>query len=323
MDGSSGQVTALLPESELAGLMLFTSVEYEALAPQLAGCLVRTLVAGDVLIRRGDRNRLLYLLLSGRVAVHIDDAGGEAIVELEAGESVGEMSLIDGQPASADVVAMEPCRVLVVDDELLWLLVDTFHAVSSNLLHLLVRRLRFDNDVIREDREKLAEYRFHATTDGLTGLYNRYWLDRMLPRQVTRARRSAEALSLLLLDVDDFKQYNDQHGHLGGDQALRAVSLALRDMLRPSDMSVRYGGEEFLVLLPGTGLRDGVATGWRLCRGLPRVAITHTNGAPLPPVTVSIGVCELSGEATTEDLIRGADEMLYQAKRDGRNRVCP
>ena len=145
----------------------------------------------------------------------------------------------------------------------------------------------------------------------------------MLPRQVARARRSGEALSLLMLDVDHFKQYNDAHGHLGGDQALRSVAVALRDMLRPSDMSARYGGEEFLVMLPGTALPDGIATAWRLCRGVPRVPITHTNGAPLPPVTLSIGVCELTDDATAEELVRDADQMLYQAKRAGRNCVRP
>ena len=146
----SGTETAALREQDLAGLNLFRSVDVSLMVPQLAGCAIRNLQAGDVLIRRGENNRLLYLLLSGRVAVHISGKG-EAIVELGAGESVGELSLIDGQPASADVVASEPCRVLVVDEELLWLLVDTSHAVSSNLLRSLVRRLRFDNDLIRED----------------------------------------------------------------------------------------------------------------------------------------------------------------------------
>ena len=166
-----------------------------------------------------------------------------------------------------------------------------------------------------------SEYRFHATIDALTGLYNRYWLNTMLPRQIQRARMSGEPLSALMIDIDHFKQYNDRHGHIGGDQALASVAAALRELLRPADLCARYGGEEFIVLLPGTDLEQGRTTAERLRRSMPEVSITRADGTPLAPVTLSIGVGQLAEGQTPEDFIDACDRQLYAAKVDGRNRV--
>ena len=308
--------------AELAGLALFRTVDLSAVEPLLHDCDVRELAAGQTLIRAGEPNRFLYMLLGGRLGVHVGSIGSEPIATIESGDSVGEISLIDNQPASAHVVALCDSRVLLVDEELMWLLADTSHAISSNLLNILARRMRYGNNLIHQDREQLREYRFHATIDSLTGLFNRYWLNKMLPRQMQRARISGEPLAALMIDIDHFKQYNDQHGHLGGDQALASVAQALRELLRPVDMSARYGGEEFLVLLPGTGIEQARPTAGRLVGAVPRVSITRTDGTPLPPVTLSIGVGEMTAGQTPDELIDACDRQLYAAKIAGRNRFC-
>ena len=311
-----------LAGTDLTALALFRGVDVPVVEPLLRGCDIHELAAGGVLIEAGENNSHLYVLLSGRLGVHVGSQGSEPIAIIEAGESVGEMSLIENQCASAHVVALDPSRLLVIDEALMWLLADTSHAVSGNLLNTLARRLRFGNNVIHQDREQLREYRYHATVDALTGLFNRYWLNQMLPRQMQRVRISGEPLSVLMIDIDYFKQYNDRHGHTGGDQALVAVAAALRDLLRPSDLCARYGGEEFLVLLPATSAAQAFSTAERLVRAVPRIRVVRGNGTPLAPVTVSIGVAEMGGEQTPEELVDACDRMLYAAKLAGRNRAC-
>ncbi len=212
--------------------------------------------------------------------------------------------------------------MLVIDEELVWLLVNTSHAVSSNLLFTLAKRLRFGTDVIVEDQAQIAEYRFHATVDALTGLFNRHWLNIMLPRQMSRASSAGENLSLMLADIDHFKRYNDEHGHLAGDRVLCAVATELRDRLRPTDMAARFGGEEFLVLLPDCSVDGAQIVAERLRRAIAGMRVKFAVGAELPPVTVSIGVAQMAGEATPEALIHAADAALYQAKTEGRDRIA-
>jgi diguanylate cyclase (GGDEF)-like protein len=153
-----------------------------------------------------------------------------------------------------------------------------------------------------------------STEDGLTGVSNRRHFDDTLAREWRRAMRSAAPLSLLMVDVDHFKPFNDQHGHQAGDELLRRIAYTLRNAVhRPADLVARYGGEEFVVLLPETNEPDARALAESL-----RASIAET------PVTVSIGVATLIAErdrGTSEELVRIADEALYDAKRAGRNCV--
>jgi diguanylate cyclase (GGDEF)-like protein len=293
----------------------------DALAPMLRECAVRALDPGDALLSAGARNTYLFLVLSGELGVHLDTAGSAPIARLGAGQAIGEISLIDGEPASAHVVATKASRVLLVDEELLWILADSSHAVAYNLLRTLATRLRGGNRIIQRDRELLEKYRFHASVDALTGLFNRYWLHKMLGRQMERARGSQVALALLLADVDHFKPFNDQHGHVAGDYALRGVAGCLRGALRPTDMIARFGGEEFAVLLPGASLEHGREIAERLRRAVSETTILGTDAKPLPTVTVSIGVAVLAPQMDPDGFLEAADLALYRAKHAGRNRV--
>ncbi|MCX7079451.1 MAG: sensor domain-containing diguanylate cyclase [Pseudomonas sp.] len=160
-----------------------------------------------------------------------------------------------------------------------------------------------------------------AATDGLTGLANRRTLDQTLNLEWARAQRSGHALSLLMIDVDHFKAFNDKHGHQLGDEALTAVARVIKSNIRrPGDLAARYGGEEFAVVLPDTE-GDGAA---RIAENI-RAAIEQDElvNAQDSPITVSIGLSIWSGaqEGSPETLIFAADKALYQAKYSGRNRV--
>jgi two-component system, cell cycle response regulator len=160
-----------------------------------------------------------------------------------------------------------------------------------------------------------------AVTDALTGLANRRQFYEVLGREYERAQRFGTPLSLILLDVDDFKHINDERGHLAGDAVLHGVASSLGDMIREIDLAARYGGEEFAVLLPQTDKEGAAHLAERL-----RVAIeartVHFGGAEISGITSSFGVASGPKDGTTQiDLIATADAALYQAKREGKNRV--
>ncbi|HEX2678795.1 MAG TPA: cyclic nucleotide-binding domain-containing protein, partial [Polyangiales bacterium] len=163
---------------ELERLAILAAANIEALEPMLLACPVRKLARGETLITIGTENKNLYLVLSGELGVHLDSPDSPALTKLGAGEAAGELSLIDRQPASAYVVASLATRVLVLDEELLWLLADSSHAVAYNLLRTLAARMRSGNKIIQREREQLEQYKFHASIDSLTGLFNRYWMDK-------------------------------------------------------------------------------------------------------------------------------------------------
>ena len=161
--------------------------------------------------------------------------------------------------------------------------------------------------------------------DGLTGIPNRRCFDERLEMEWRRAFRNARPLSLLMVDVDHFKRFNDHYGHAEGDQCLQHVAQALSYTLtRPGDLVARYGGEEFVCLLPETECSGAVAVAQMLERRVRDLSLAHANSPSDQVVTVSIGVACLDGRKplSAPDLVRLADAQLYRAKEAGRGRVC-
>ena len=165
-----------------------------------------------------------------------------------------------------------------------------------------------------------------ALEDGLTGLGNRRRFDEALAQEYRRAVRSGTPLSLLMIDADKFKQFNDTHGHQSGDICLRVIARMVQSAAqRPGDIAARYGGEEFVVLLPSTNLPGALVIAERIRQAVEGAPIIVQAGAQTS-VTVSIGAASVVPrleESSSIALVRQADLALYVAKRDGRNRVCP
>lgn len=165
-------------------------------------------------------------------------------------------------------------------------------------------------------RDKMGEFAQLSVTDPLTGLLNRRYIEERLSEEVNRAGRTGEPLSFLMIDVDEFKTYNDRFGHPAGDEALRIVGGILRQNLRGADVAVRYGGEEFSVLLPGANTEEAQAIAERIR--------THVGRTEFPKrkVTISIGIASRSDDVgTVANLISAADKALFRAKENGRNNV--
>ncbi|APA68337.1 sensor domain-containing diguanylate cyclase [Janthinobacterium sp. 1_2014MBL_MicDiv] len=182
--------------------------------------------------------------------------------------------------------------------------------------------------VVETLRDMTDEKRAHvelerlATRDGLTGLANRRCFDDTLHAEWQRAQRQQQALSLLMVDVDNFKQYNDSHGHQGGDLCLRKVAGAVASELRTNDLVARYGGEEFAVILPNQSLKGAAIVAERIRQRVERLQLPRSKQGGAC-VTVSIGAATALPGAGTElgQLIHTADCALYRAKHLGRNRI--
>ena len=164
-----------------------------------------------------------------------------------------------------------------------------------------------------------------ANQDGLTGLANRRYLNQILDQEIKRAVRANQSLTVIMIDIDYFKRYNDHFGHLAGDDVLRQVARLLQGSVnRAGDMVARYGGEEFCIILPNTNASGGVEIADGLRKTILTAEIPHVSGLALPWVTISLGVSGIipTQSDTVETIIQRADSALYRAKANGRNRVC-
>ena len=190
-------------------------------------------------------------------------------------------------------------------------------------------RIRVGNQIVKFLSSDDIEVQFHetiykmTTTDGLTGAYNRQYMNETLEREIARSLRRNSPLSFLLIDIDFFKKINDTFGHLAGDQVLQEFSRRIRTSIEADDVFARYGGEEFALVLADQSSHDAQVKAEQI-RTLIETTPFATDSLQIP-VTCSIGVASLSDqndEATASGLIDSADQNLYRAKREGRNRVC-
>ena len=168
-------------------------------------------------------------------------------------------------------------------------------------------------------REILRE---QATRDPLTGLYNRRYMDEMLARELSSSIRSKQGVGFIMGDLDYFKKFNDTYGHEAGDLLLKAVANLMRGTIRVEDIACRYGGEEFLIILPSASLQDAYHRATQIHESVEKISF-ELHGATIDGVTISMGVSAFPGQGKTAgELIAAADAAMYRAKREGRNRVC-
>lgn len=170
--------------------------------------------------------------------------------------------------------------------------------------------------------EQAGQYEILSVTDSLTGLYNRRFLEARLQEEINRCQRQNQSFCVILADLDNFKLYNDVCGHLAGDQALRKAATLMRRTAREMDVVTRYGGEEFCLVLPGTGKKESVFVGERIRRMIDSETFPGEHHLPLGRLTISLGISCFDEDAGDADrLIHAADLALYRAKALGRNRL--
>jgi len=191
---------------------------------------------------------------------------------------------------------------------------------------LYARELQVIRDLYKEKLKEIEMMREEAIrlsyTDDLTGIYNHRFFIEQLTLEVERQKRYPTPLSLLMIDIDYFKHYNDTNGHLAGDQALRNIAMLIQRGVRQSDIVARYGGEEFSAILINAGREKALEIAERVRRNVADTRFPNENAQPNKDLTVSVGVAIFSSSISTlTDLIREADHALYLAKKCGRNRI--
>ncbi len=274
---------------------------------------------------KNEREKLDTIILSTREGIVVTDSSGKVVLVNPSAERIvgktrekivqeGFLSLLndpDYLKAFLDGPKAGMPDTLVYADKVL----NCYAATICNSDRQVVGSAALLRDVT-EEKKLESQLRDLATTDGLTGLFNRRKFDEALSEELNRAKRYGFELSVIMLDVDHFKKFNDLHGHDQGDRVLQGVAREMRNHFRDIDLPCRYGGEEFCAIIPNTGPIGADMAAERLRKGIQDMVVDDLK------VTISIGVAvypHSKKDATTSELVKLADNALYQAKKSGRN----
>jgi diguanylate cyclase (GGDEF)-like protein len=306
----------------LEGLDLFRGVRADDVQDLLQRCDRCDIAIGEQLLSPGEKNEHVYIVLSGSLNVHVGSVDAPVLATINPGECVGEMSIIEDRDPSAFVLGAEATHLLEIHRNVLWEMVNASHVFSKNLLIVLSERVRSHNRVIADSFGELRKFERHANTDALTGLSNRHAMNDEFSSELNRCVKDKNPIALIMIDVDNFKKFNDLFGHVAGDRALSAVAAILRKQFRPRDLLVRYGGDEFAVLLPEVDMELATTIADRVRTSVSGDTESSNDSLIQIPIQISMGVACLKKDGTLTALIRDADAALYRAKHAGRNVVC-
>jgi diguanylate cyclase (GGDEF)-like protein len=197
----------------------------------------------------------------------------------------------------------------------------TFDDVDLSLLEIIGPQIAVALDRA-EWQERATQFQLMSITDPLTGLLNRRYLEERLTEELNRSSRYNYSMSCLMIDIDDFKNYNDRNGHQAGDVALKITAHCLKATLRSADVACRYGGEEFCILLPQTTQSEAGVIAERMRQRVTETDYPYDKSQPLGTVSISIGISTFGKHIdTAEKVIAAADRALYNAKSQGKNRI--
>lgn len=300
---------------------LFHGVPSKLFAYNISESNLRTLNAGEVLLAPGEANDSIYIVLSGRMNIQLASSDAEPVSMLGKGECAGEMSILGDAHDSTYVVAATGCELLAIGHDALWELIDISHQAAHNMLKVLSARIRPGNRIMAENLEHHHGFSGAAVVDELTGLYNRQWVEEKFSRHLNRDISNKKPSCVMMLEIDQFKEFTDKYGQLGSEQALRDTAHTMLSCLRPDDQAGRFSGEQFAVFMPNTTLSDGCIAAERLRSAVSGSMIVLPSGDALPSVTISIGVDMANRDDTLADLFARAGEALREAAKNGGNCV--
>ncbi len=303
-----------MDEKEYRKIYLFKGVGIESIRGLLDTCVVKSVARGEILMCPGQTTQTVYCILEGSLRIHTDSLNNIPDAILGPGENVGEMSVIDQEPITVFVVANEACRLLCIEEDILWSLVHASHAAACNLLFGMTRRLRHADNILAEDSRIELEFQHYGTIDALTGLRNRSWLDQTLARQVQHAHDSGTPLSLVLIGVDHFRRFNEQYGFSYGNRVFYSLAHTISDNLRPTEIVGRYSESSFLVLLPDKNLEMAFTIAERLQKEIADAVPVRPDGRRKPHPGISLGVAEFQQKDTLWTLLQEAEAALFRVR---------
>jgi diguanylate cyclase (GGDEF)-like protein len=280
------------------------------------------------LFKEGDEGNELYIVKSGKVAVSIRHSDGveREIVELKKGDFFGEMSIFENAPRSATCYAKEKSVLLKMKEEDFFKLIKHFPLVAIKImyrmLNITTKRLRDSSGFLSNMVTWGERARKRSITDELTGVYNRRFLDDALVDYFEAARNTGRPLTVVMVDLDYFRNINELYGDKTGDRTILSAVDVFKKVLRKDDIAARYGGDEFTFILPDTGPDKGFELAEKIRLKVSKLTILEKKEGPIRNVTTSQGLASFPKNA--EELItlmEKADKALYRAKNEGRNRV--
>lgn len=307
---------------EISKNKLFAETNFDDFQTIIEQCKINQYAEGDVVLSPKKDNEFIYLVLSGKLSIHLESPESCCLRTVAKGSCVGDLSLIRKSKPSAYVIAQEATTLLEIHRDEMREIINIDCQVERNLLLIISNRMISNTNLMIENRKQVHEFETIAMVDGLTGIYNRRWLDSAMERHIERSRCSGEPLSFFIIDVDHFKKFNDDYGHQAGDYALIVLAKVLAETIRTTDYVARYGGEEFAVLLPSTNLTEACKIAKRINQVVENNVVQMPDGTRLPSITVSIGISQTNRDSSPEEILATADKHLYRAKAQGRNGYC-
>ncbi|MDX8377040.1 MAG: GGDEF domain-containing protein [Mariprofundales bacterium] len=307
-----------ITNDELSNILIFHGVELKVLRDIITGSHEIEVEAGTLLLSPDYPNEYVYIILDGSMSICAEPDGEILLSLLGPGECAGDMSVLDHDVPSAYAIVNESSRFLRLDARQVWALINNSHSFARNMLIVLSHRVRHNTQAVADGVRLQHKHELSALLDSLTGLHNRRSLENTFRRESTLRDIQDNNLCLLMMDVDNFKLYNDTHGHVAGDQALKTAAKVLQSVLRDGDLLVRFGGEEFVVLMPATDIGLAIHLAKTLCNSIANEIIIWETKI-LPSITASIGVAKMQGAEPLEELVQRADKAMYLAKRNGKN----
>lgn len=265
---------------------------------------------------------IFLTFLTSWLALHVlgmDQSMARQIARVQAGDSAAHAFDDEDHPQEHSVQAMLKAMGNI------YRMLSRLNVAFSSHQHALYARTKELEEINTQLRQANRQLAVYARTDGLLAIANRTCFEEQLEKEWQRAMRSHEVLSLMIIDVDDFKRYNDAYGHPAGDACLRAVvDAAAACQQRSTDLLARYGGEELALLLPHTDALGAMRVARAVCAAVADLQIAHKDSRCAPHVTVSVGVASVvpTRHSAAAQLVCAADAALYQAKNLGRNCVC-
>lgn len=282
---------------------------------------------GETVFTEGEPGLDLYIVESGlmEATVITDDGGDFAVARFRPGDFFGEMSIFEDAPRSATCRTREPSTVLSLSKSEFFTLVDRSPGTAIKIMDAMLRgitaRLQTTSSLVAQMVQWGENARRRVSMDAATGFFNRGFLDSALPGLYSRTVSLGRPLSLIMLDLDHFREINEAHGHSAGDAVIEAVTPLLSEVYsRDEAVLARYGGDEFAFVLPNTTSDEALELAERARRLVAEHSIQLPKGKRLA-VTISQGIAVYPDHASSlEELGRRADEALYAAKEGGRNR---
>ena len=282
----------------------------------------------EAVFHQSDNGSDLFIVREGTVAIRVRVAEDVDVdlAQLGAGDFFGEMSLFEDQPRSATCVMTDGGKLFRLRKADFFSLMkqhpETAIKIMSRMASITAGRLQNTGAFLTDLVQWGEGARRRAITDDLTGLHNRRFLDDALEEQVAQARVRGGRLSLIMMDLDRFHGINDAYGQQFGDEVIAAVAPSVADNIGERDIAARYGGDEFVVILPGRTAEEGRETAERIRTSVEALQINSPTGEGVP-VTTSQGIAEYPRHAADlETLKEQADKALYAAKEAGRNRAA-